>query len=77
MSTTQSHGARWHASFQCANQRTANVTYTLRPCKECAHTLGENWLGVETVAAETEAASAALDEAEAACAPPPTGVKSV
>ena len=60
------HGARWHASFQCASQRTANVTYTLRPCKECAHTLGENWLGVETAA--LEAAEAALDAAETAYA---------
>ena len=60
------HGACWHASFQCASQRTANVTYTLRPCKECAHTLGENWLGVETAA--IEAAEAALNAAEIAYA---------
>ena len=59
------HGACWHASFQCASQRTANVTYTLR-LQECAHTLGENWLGVETAA--VEAAEAALDAAEAAYA---------
>ena len=58
------HGACWHASFQCASQKTSNVTYTLRSCKECSHTLGENWLGVETAAQET--AQAALDATETA-----------
>lgn len=31
----------WHSNCQRASNRTANVTYRLRPCKCCAHQLGK------------------------------------
>ena len=55
------HGSSWHSSFQCAQQRTANIVHTLVPCKVCAHDLGQDLYEEEAAQAPATSSSTGVN----------------